>query len=362
MDPKITGRKRMRKWKLALAGLLFCAVAGAQDFHLTQYEAAPLNLNPSMTGMFDGYYRIHAHYRSQWAALINNPFQTMEIGYDMPLKKFSVGGQIMDYTAGNGNYNVFSFEASGAYDIKLDKNDRHHIAVGLQAGIIQKSINFAKLSWGNQYTYSNGGGFDQSMNSGEVYGGQSLIIPDVNAGFTYYYAKEESRVNPFLGFSASHLTHPTETFYSTNNKLPLKYILHFGTKVNINETIQLLPQFFFMRQTLGKTDLSSNDKEMTMSLLMHYYLRQSDAFIIFGPTYRLSGPLSKKNANIEQMEKDAAAIQLGLKYGRYTYRVSYDINTSSLNPYSNSRGGIEFSVTYIGRKHTPNPVLNCPRL
>jgi type IX secretion system PorP/SprF family membrane protein len=352
---------KLKRVQLAV-GMLLCTSLGAQDFHLTQYDAAPLNLNPSMTGMFDGFFRIHAHYRTQWAALATNPFQTMEIGYDMPLKKFSIGGQLMDYTAGTGNYNVFSFEASGAYDLAIDKNDVHHIAVGVQAGIIQKSINFAKLSWGNQYTYANGGGFDQTVNSGENFSSQSFILPDVNLGFTYYYARESARVNPFLGFSASHINTPTETFYATSNKLPVKYILHTGCKINLSETVQLLPKIFFMRQTLGKADIKSNDKEMTINLFLHYYLRQSDAYILFGPTFRLSGPLSKKNATIEEMEKDAAAIEMGLKYGRYTYRVSYDINTSTLNPYSNGRGGLEISVTYIGRKHQPNPVINCPRL
>lgn len=354
MDLDFNRTKRMFMRCTAIA-CLASTVVNAQDFHLTQYDAAPQNLNPSMTGMFDGYFRVHAHYRTQWAAVASNPFQTMEIAYDMPLKNnFSIGGQVMDYTAGAGNYNVFSFEASGAYDKGLDKKDVHHLSFGLQAGIIQKSIDLSKLSWGNQYTYANGGGFDNTQSSGEQYTDrQSLIIPDVTAGLTYYYAKEEARINPFLGFSAAHLTQPNETFFSNGNKLPIKYIIHGGCRVSLTEKIQLLPKFFLMNQL--------NDKETTMSLFVNYYLSQSDAFIIFGPTFRLSGPLSKKKT-YESMEKDAAAIELGLKYGRYTYRVSYDINTSSLNPYSNGRGGLELSVTYIGRKQKPNPVINCPHL
>lgn len=366
MKLKFTRRSFEKKILVLLLSILSGMVTNAQDFHLTQYDAAPLNLNPSMTGMFDGYYRIHGHYRTQWSAIANNAFQTMEIGYDMPLKNFSVGGQLMDYTAGTGNYNVFSFEASGAYDIKLDSSNFHHISVGLQAGIIQKSLNFAKLTWGNQYDYSgstSGNPFNSTYNSGETNSTQSLIIPDVNLGFTYYYAKDASRINPFFGFSVSHLTHPTETFYSTSNKLPLKYIIHTGCKVNINETFALLPKIFIMRQTLLETNRKSNDKEMTFNLMVHYYLKQSDAFIFAGPTLRFSGPLSKSNINnLEGVEDDAAAIDFGLKYGRYTYRVSYDLNTSTLKPYTSGRGGLEISITYIGRKQKPNLIFNCPRL
>ena len=355
MNLNFTRKKMVKKISVLLSSLLVFSFTQAQDFHLTQYDAAALNLNPSMTGMFSGYYRVHAHYRTQWAALATHPFQTMEIAYDMPYKNFSFGGQLMDYTAGTGNYNVFSFEASGAYDKAVDKNGNHHLAGGLQLGLIQKSVNMAKLNFGNQYTYANGGGFDNTLPNGEPVMATSKIIPDVNLGLTYYFSKEDFRINPFIGFSASHITNPNESVFSaTDNKLPVKYIIHGGCKVNITETIQLLPKFLVMHQI--------NDKEMTMSLFLNYYLRQQDAFLIFGPTFRLSGPLSKKNATIEQLEKDAAAIELGMKYGRYTYRVSYDINTSSLNPYSNGRGGLELSVTYIGRKQKPNPIINCPRL
>ena len=126
-----------KKISTLICSLFVFSFVQAQDFHLTQYDAAPLNLNPSMTGMFSGYYRVHAHYRTQWAALATNPFQTMEIGYDMPLKNFSFGGQLMDYTAGTGNYNVFSFEASAAYDKAVDKKGNHHFAGGLQLGVLR---------------------------------------------------------------------------------------------------------------------------------------------------------------------------------------------------------------------------------
>ena len=324
------------------SGVLFLFLSSAafsQDFHLSQYDAPPMFLNPSMTGMFDGYYRIHGHYRTQWSSIIKNPFTTAGLSFDMPVKKFGVGLQIFNYRAGTGNYNVFSALLSAGYDVVFDKQNNHHLALGVQAGIVQKSVNLNKLTFGNQYTNTGGGGFDTGIPNGEMFSNPNFLIHDINAGFMYYYAKDNSRLNPFIGMSAFHLTQPKESFLGTNNKLPIRYYFHGGVKVNINEKIQLLPKCIYMRQI--------NDKEFTATLLLHYFLNDSETYLIFGPTYR---------------SKDAAIIEGGVKKGRYICRISYDINTSSLKKVSNNRGGFEISLTYIARRSKPNPLANCPRL
>ncbi|MGQ0828245.1 MAG: PorP/SprF family type IX secretion system membrane protein [Bacteroidota bacterium] len=323
-------------------GVLFLFLSSssfAQDFHLSQYDAPPLFLNPAMTGMFDGYYRIHGHYRTQWSSVIKNPFTTAGLSFDMPVKKFGVGLQVFNYRAGLGNYNVFSALLSVGYDVVFDKQNNHHLALGIQGGIVQKSVNLNKLTFGNQYTNANGGSFDTGVPNGEMFSNPNYLIHDINAGFLYYYAKDNSRLNPFIGMSAFHLTQPTESFLKSSNKLPIRYYFHGGAKVNINQKVQLLPKFIYMRQI--------NDQEFTATLLLHYFLQGSDTYLIFGPTYR---------------NKDAAIIEGGIKKGRYICRVSYDINTSSLKKVSGSRGGFEISLTYIARRSKPNPLANCPRL
>lgn len=319
--------------------LLLTGTSHAQDFHLSQYDAPPMFLNPAMTGMFDGAYRIHGHYRTQWQAVATKPFTTGGISFDMPIKKFGAGIQLFNYRAGTGGFNVFSALLSVGYDVVFDKAKNHHLALGIQGGIKHKSVNFNDLTYGNQYTDANGGGFDTGVNSGESFGSSSFVIADFNAGFLYYFAKENSRLNPFIGFSAFNLTEPTESFYGIDNKLPRRYYIHGGTKVNVNQKIQLLPKFIYMKQT--------NDQEFTATLLLHYYMKDPDTYIIFGPTYR---------------NKDAAIIELGLKKGSYTARLSYDINTSSLKEASSHRGGFEISLTYVAKRSKPNPIANCPRL
>ncbi len=319
---------------LFLPSLIF-----AQDFHLSQYDAAPLFLNPSMTGMFDGSYRVHLHYRTQWAAVASKPLTTAGISFDMPVKKFGVGLQIMNYRAGAGSYNVSSALLSIGYDVVFDKANNHHLALGMQGGTQQNSFNASALTFGNQYDMANGGSLNPSLPSGETFSNTSFMVPDFNAGFLYYYAKENSRFNPFIGFSAFHLSEPKETFMGADNKMPRRYYLHAGTKINVNEKIQFLPKIIYMSQI--------NDQGVSASLLLHYFMKDADTYLIFGPTYRYN---------------DASIIEAGIKKGSYTARVSYDINTSPLKTASAYRGGFEISLTYIARKSKPNPLANCPRL
>jgi type IX secretion system PorP/SprF family membrane protein len=312
----------------------------AQDFHLTHYDAARIYLNPAMTGMFDGYYRITANYRNQWKAITKNPFQTEAIAFDMPFKRYGAGIQVMNDRAGYGDFDVLQVNLSGAYDLRIDKKNIHHVAFGMEAGVIQKSVNFAQLSWDNQYSTVGGGNFDMTMPSGETNGSEKQYLLDITAGAMYYYAKESSRVNPFVGFSAFHLNQPTESFYGYDNKLPIRYVLHVGARVGINERLQLQPRFLYMWQT--------NDHEIVYGLQANIFLQNSDSYLIVGPSFRSA--------------KDAFIMEVGLKKGPFTYRMSYDVNTSTLKPATNNRGGIEFSVIYIAKRKTPVVAPNCPRL
>ena len=311
----------------------------AQDFHLTHYDAAKVYLNPAMTGMFDGYYRLHANYRNQWSAVATRPFQTAAIAYDMPIKRYGFGAQVMNNRAGVGNFNVLNVVISGAYDLQLDKNNIHHVAFGMSAGMIQKSVNFEQLTWGNQYSMTAPGGFDQTIPNGELYNNDQDYLLDISAGALYYYAKETARFNPFVGVSAFHLNQPTESMFGMDNKLPMRYVVHAGGRIGITERLTLQPRFLYMRQT--------NAQEMVYGLLANIYLENSDSYLIVGPSFR---------------SKDAGIMELGLKHGAFTYRISYDVNVSTLKPATNNRGGIEFSLIYVAKRRAPVVAPNCPRL
>jgi type IX secretion system PorP/SprF family membrane protein len=332
----------MRLNKLYIAFLVVIGIqfqAKSQDFHLSMYDAAPLFLNPAMTGVVDGQWRVHAQYRNQWKAVNFKPYQTALISFDKPVKNWGFGGQIVNYRAGIGNYNVLQGLASVAYSISLDKDKAHNLSFGVQGGITQKAVEHQLHTFDNQYSTNNGGSFDNSLANGESFGGQSFVLPDLNAGILYYYSKQQSRINPFIGASAFNLLTPNESWYGVTNKLPMRFYVHAGTRINITETFYVIPKVLYQRQ--------KEFSEITFAADVGIFLKKSELYLLGGLIYRAN---------------DAGVATIGLKKSNYIVRASYDVNLSTLTAASTGRGGFELSFTYMHQNKDKKTVKICPRL
>src|SRR3546814_13591012 len=78
--------------------------AFAQDPHLSQYYSSPLFLNPALTGMFNGEFRISGNQKTQWGS-ITNPYSTSVASFDALLdNKLGVGVYELPQSAGDGGY------------------------------------------------------------------------------------------------------------------------------------------------------------------------------------------------------------------------------------------------------------------
>ncbi|MDG1330847.1 MAG: PorP/SprF family type IX secretion system membrane protein [Crocinitomicaceae bacterium] len=311
----------------------------SQDAHLSMYDASPLYLNPAMTGVFEGNWRLHAQYRTQWKSVNYKPYNSALLSLDVPKGKWGFGGQISNFRAGFGNYNAAQGMASVAYTTPIDKGKGHNISFGLQAGLAQKSVEYQLLSYDNQYTTSNGGGFDQTISSGEDFQGQSIIVPVTNAGVMYFFSKQQAFLNPFVGVSAFNLIEPRETFLGNDNDLPMRFFGHIGTRINITETFYVLPKVLFMYQR--------EFQEQTYAVDVGYFLKGAELYLIGGLIYR---------------EADAGIITVGAKMDHFVAKIGYDFNVSTLSTVSSGRGGLELSFTYIHIKNKPKTAKICPRL
>jgi len=331
----------MKMKKLLFLILLFLSMAPlhAQDAHLSLYDAAPLHLNPAMTGVFQGSWRLHGQYRTQWKAVNFKPYTQGLVSFDMPFKKWGFGIQLANFRAGIGNYNAFQGLLSVAYTTPIDKNKNHNFSFGIQGGIVQKSVEYQLLSFNNQYTTTNGGEFDMTVNPNESIGGQSLITPSLNAGFLYFFAKQESRFNPFVGISAFNLLEPKESFTNFDNRLPMRFYGHIGTRINITEVLYVIPKVLYMQQR--------KFSEQTYAVDIGYYMKGSDIYLLGGIIYR---------------NKDAMIVSLGARMNAFVVKVGYDVNVSSLASSSTGRGGLELSLTYIHQKKKSVSDKICPRL
>ncbi len=317
----------------------FLSQSKAQDFHLSLYDAAPLFLNPAMTGVIDAKFRVHAQYRNQWNSVAYKPYNTALISVDMPKGKWGFGLQIIEMRAGIGNYNVIQGLFSVSYCVPLDKRKFHHLSFGLQGGVTQKQVEYKLYTFDNQYTPTNGGSFDTGLPTNETFTRQSLVLPQLNAGILYFFSKQQSRLNPFCGISGFNLTQPKETFFGRSNVLPMRFYGHAGIRINISELLYVLPKVLVTSQGTAF--------EQTYALDAGYYFKNDKFFLLAGFTYRA---------------KDASIVYAGFRKDNYIFKLGYDFNTSTLKTASKTRGAFELSFTYLPGKKNLKEIRNCPRL
>lgn len=293
----------------------------AQDAHFSQYDALPVLLNPASTGMLKNTdMRIGAIYRNQWSSLATN-FNTFAISFDAAFNDRWGFGAVMINDDEANVINNFSFAVSSAYQISDPNQSNYVLSAGVQLGFIYKRINTDQLIFDNQY---DGYNFDSDLPTGETFDRSSRFMPDVNFGFSYVSTERNQKVNPYGQFSVFHITSPNESMIgSVASKLPLKWVVNGGAKIEINRELVLDPSILFMMQRQGQMIYGN--------LIAYYNLQQTPFTVLGGLSYR---------------HQDAIAIHAGLKHNFNIFRISYDVNTSGLSEYSNNRGALEFSVIY----------------
>lgn len=335
----------MKRKHLLILGLILIAGsiltpyrANAQvDAHFSQYYAYPLWLNPGLTGVMDGDYRITANYKRQWAA-ISQPFTTEGLSFDTyPYKHLGLGATILNQSAGDGGYGYVNALLSAAYRAILDKKKVNVLSIGLQAGIINRRINPNKLQFGSQYDPILG--FDPANPSGENFDKTSALAFDANFGVVYFNRNPNIRLNPFGGISLYHLSRPEDPFLGKNYKrLPMRLNIHGGVRIKLSNKFNLTPQAIYI--------LQGNAHELIAGAYVQYLLpNYSD--LLFGATYR---------------SNDAVIPFVGFHLGDFTLGLSYDVNVSKLRSASQGKGGIELSLSYIRHKKIHDPNFICPRL
>ncbi|WKZ65679.1 MAG: PorP/SprF family type IX secretion system membrane protein [Flavobacteriales bacterium] len=298
------------------------AAAHSQDGQLSQYEAAPVLLNPALTGMYENAeFRMACNVRSQWTSLSSN-FLTTAFAYDLSFqKRFGAGMYLTNYNMA-GIVNTFQAGASGAYNV-FDPKGHHTLSAGVQLGLVYKKINDQQLVWDAQYSNGN---FDSDLPSGENLQRGARLMPDVSLGIAYRSTSPRAAVKPFANVALFHVTTPDESILrSTKSDLPIRYSINAGLRVNINEQFVLIPQALGMRQ--------GADQQIHAGMLAEFVIGGSVYSALCGASYRVD---------------DAVVAHVGLKHKNSAYRFSYDVNTSPLRSYSRSNGAFEFSIVYYG--------------
>jgi type IX secretion system PorP/SprF family membrane protein len=321
-------------------------VCFAQDVHFSQYHMSPLTLNPALAGaVYEKQGLIN--YKDQWGS-ITSPYKTLAASYDMRLdmkkikKGFWAGGiNFFSDKAGDSQMGTLQANLTAAYHVLLNKYNT--LGAGMQGGVVQRSINYSALQSGNQY---NGNSYNPVLPIGEPFYKPSFTYADIGAGILWAYNNTaEVKVtdnNDFranAGFSIYHITQPNYSFYSSNEKLQLKYVLHGNVLIGVpNTNVAFVPGFMYYVQ--GPL------KELFTGSLIRYKLKQDSKYtgVHKGAAFSLGVFLRTKDAIIASML---------LELSNYAIGMSYDVNTSRLIAATNSRGSFEITLRFT----SPNPFV-----
>lgn len=286
-------------------------VMSGQDPVFSQFYSAPLQLNPGLTGI--GHKPSFAlNYRNQWPSL-GNAYQTYAISYDQYFSDYNsgIGVYLQADNAGNGILKTTKAAAIYAYRLKL--NRVWQVRWGVELGVVQSRLDWARLVFGDQLDPELGpvspGGTQIPSDETEP-DNLSLLYMDIGTGGVIY-----SR-HLYAGISIRHLNSPRQSFLdgeqSLTEGLPLRWNFHVGTELPLQRGNKarsgafISPGLMYVRQGPFQ------------QLNFGTFVGLGDVF--GGLWYRHAGS-----------DPDAVIAAVGLRKGYVRVTYSYDATISSLS-------------------------------
>lgn len=345
-----------------LSMLLLCvsSVVNAQDLHFSQFNENPSLINPALTGA-SSVFRASATYRDQWRS-VTVPYKTYGISVETRFKAShwnDVDGQSMTFTkrkmsgltgglsfysdkAGDGNMGTTQLNLSLASFIKITANS--NLSVGLQGSMVQRTLDFTKLVFPNQY---NGGGYDHSIANYETSTNNNFIYPDFAAGLCWHFNTQNSRIasnsqrKANMGISLYHINQPKQSYLTGSEaRLHMKYVLHGDFLFGIEHTnIAIAPSYILQIQGAAK--------EIIAGTKVKYYIKEDSKY---------TGIIQRSSVDIGVFYRSGDAVIVSFMYDKrqkMAIGFSYDLTVSGLSKTSRLSGGPEIVLRF----NTSNPYL-----
>lgn len=332
----------MKKILLAFLSLtVLLSDSYGQDPEFTQFNAAPLHLNPALAGISYGP-RVNLNYRNQYPSL-DKGYVTYAASFDMHIDKLSGGVGLLflaDRIAG-GLLNTYSISLMYSYQLKLSK--KFGMKFGVQGGYMHRSVDWARLTFSDQINPIFGfeDGFGNPNPTGEQLPGDNTIdIADFGAGFVAFSPKV------YGGISVRHLTKPKVAFTNDDDsRLDMRIAIHAGGDIDVTprnkrDELSFSPNVLFAQQfSFSQINLGT-----------YFYTK----YIYLGGWFRHTFSNS-----------DAVMGVVGVKVSSVRVAYSYDYTVSRLQGFSG--GAHEISISFnmggednsLGSKRNSGK-LDCP--
>lgn len=319
----------------------------SQDFHLSQYWATPLNINPANTGAFNKNIRLSSSYRNQW--IQNNSFNSFYASVDANVLRKKLNGDYLGIglsfsqeLEGKNSFRNTNFIFSFAYNKKIDKQKLiHNFSLGFNTIYTSKQINFTNLVYGN--LFENGNNFDPI----DFYNYKNNSFFDLGLGLNYSLLLNKKHLFN-IGFSSTNILEQAFDYYIYSQVLVYrKHTVNFSSELHINNSFTIIPLSYF--QTQGP------HSEFIFGTYFKYLLTNRNKTALYlGLQYRLVSHYSKPLA------RDAVILGSRAKYKSFDLGISYDFTISSLRNSTTLIGSPEISLSYEISLKNSNTMTICP--
>ena len=318
----------------------------AQEAQFSQFYSASLFLNPAFAGASDNT-TISANARLQpTTSDVTNELQQVSIETPIYLgsasenKLAGVGITLFNQTTGRGRaLKTMGGMLAISKPISFDVFGPQSVIIGVQGGMVRRSLDFSQLTWGSQWApFAGDAGFDPTIPVDVSQFEDNKTVAVINAGIMYQYNPEKDyllySISFFSGIAATNINQPNISFNPDDpSKQPLQLKYHGGFEYVLNGRYHLSPNVL-LAYTNGniQTNIGS-------------YLSidfKSDQIQSFEDNIRLVG-------GIWYRLRDSFIFLVGISKQKYRLGFSYDLNKGFLgdkNRLNTLQPAFELSLNY----------------
>ncbi len=316
----------MRKLLLTFFVVSGLASSGrSQDFHYSQFYAAPLYLNPALTGSTE-LSRVGANYRKQWPGLDQdfNAYSAYFDHYSFDLRS-GIGVAVNSFQ--EKNFNINTSDISFFYSYNLQLSESWNFRMGTQAAIVRRSAALDNLVFGDQVNL-----FSRSIDPNTM-----DKIPDFDP-YTYLdlsFGGLLTGESFWLGSAFHHVNEPNLSYYPDNETghLPIKWSIHGGWNFPLGASQYFGSKYDNMASIMVNYKKQGPFQQLDIGTQLLYRT------VISGISYRgIPGLRDMPN-------QDSIILMLGLKLDNgMVIGYSYDFMISNIG--TQTKGAHEISLRY----------------
>jgi type IX secretion system PorP/SprF family membrane protein len=277
----------------------------------------------------------------QWAPVIpGNAYNTFSLSYDQKLPvgrydNFGFGINLWTDVAGQLDFKTQTIKVTGGYARRVagTRKKSHYIVAGAELGVSQRSFDYLKGQWGDQFDGEN---YNPGIMTAENFANidDKFLFGDIGLGVLWFSVLGKAK-NFYIGGAYNHLNQPNLSFY-LDDVVPYytKAVLHAGGELPLGDQASVLPGAvaFFQGPSM----------EINAGTSLRFFMGSGydDQSFQLGAWFRVANHYEKA------LTADALILSTRFDYQNFGIGFSYDINVSSLRQAANANGSFEFSMIY----------------